>query len=101
MTSEPGFEWDADKDRANRGKHGISFEEVLSIFDGPFLTRIDDRRDYGEIRRITTGMLSPDIVLVVAHTNRDGKIRLISARKANRRERQAFYDHLAKASEGN
>lgn len=34
MNSEPAFEWDADKDRANRAKHGINFEEVLSIFDG-------------------------------------------------------------------
>ena len=79
----------------------MSFEEVLSIFDGPLLTKIDDRRDYGEIRRITTGMLSPDIVLVVAHTDRGGKLRLISARKANRQERQAFYDYLAKTSERN
>ena len=101
MNSEPAFEWDADKDRVNRAKHGMSFEEVLSIFDGPTLTKLDDRRDYGEIRRITTGMLLPDIVLVVAHTDRGGKIRLISARKANRQERQAFYDYLAKASEGN
>ena len=101
MNSEPGFEWDANKDRANRAKHGMSFEEVLSIFDGPILTRIDDRRDYGEIRRITMGILSPGTVLVVAHTDRGRKTRLISARKANRQERQAFYDHLAKASEGN
>ena len=101
MNSEPGFEWDTDKDRANRAKHGISFEEVLSIFDGPILTRIDDRRDYGEIRRITTGILSLGIVLVVAHTDRGGKTRLISARKASRQERQAFYDYLAKTLEGN
>ena len=101
MDSEPGFEWDADKDRANRAKHGMSFEEVLPIFDGTTLTKVDDRRDYGEIRRITTGMLSQNIVLVVAHTDRGRKIRLISARKANRQERQAFYDYLAKASEGN
>ena len=65
MNFEPGFEWDEDKDRANQAKHGTSFEEVLPIFDGPTLTKIDDRRDYGEIRRITTGMLLPDIVLVV------------------------------------
>ncbi len=101
MNFEPGFEWDEDKDRANQAKHGTSFEEVLPIFDGPTLTKIDDRRDYGEIRRITTGMLLPDIVLVVAHPDRGGKIRLISARKASRQERQAFYDYLAKASEGN
>lgn len=101
MNPELGFEWDDDKDRANRAKHGVNFEEALSIFDGPTLTKIDDRRNYGEVRQITTGMVSPDIVLVVAHTDRGGKIRLISARKANRQERQAFYDYLSKASEGN
>lgn len=53
------------------------------------------------MRQITMGMLLPDIVLVVAHTNRGEKIRLISARKANRQERQAFYDYLAKSSPGN
>ena len=79
----------------------MSFEEVLSIFDGPTLTKLDDRRDYDEIRWITTGILLPNIVLVMAHTDRGGKIRLISARKANRQERQAFYDYFAKASEGN
>ena len=101
MNFEPGFEWDTDKDRANQAKHGISFEEVLPIFDGPALTKIDDRKDYGEVRRLTTGILLPDIVLVVACTNRGGKVQLISARKANRQERQAFYDHLVKAFEGN
>ena len=62
MNSELGFEWDTDKDRTNRAKRGMSFEEALSIFDGPTLTKLDDRRDYGEVRQITTGMLSPDIV---------------------------------------
>ena len=62
MNPELGFEWDADKDRANRAKHGVNFEEVLSIFDGPTLTKIDDRRNYGEVRQITTGMLSPETV---------------------------------------
>ena len=55
MNFEPGFEWDEDKDRANQAKHGISFEEVLPIFDGPTLTKIDDWRDYGEICQIYHG----------------------------------------------
>ena len=89
------FAWDADKDADNQAKHGISFEEATQIFDGPILTKIDDRADYGEVREISMGMLSPDAVLVVVHTDRGEKTRLISARKANRRERQVFYDYLA------
>ena len=94
------FAWDADKDRENQAKHGISFEEATHIFDGPVLTKIDDRAAYDEVREITMGMLSPDAVLVVVHTERGENTRLISARKANRRERQIFYDYLATTFEG-
>ena len=94
------FEWDADKDAENQAKHGISFGEATHIFDGPILTKMDDREDYGEVREITMGMISPDAVLVVVHTDRGDKIRLISARKSNRRERQVFYDYLATTFEG-
>ena len=81
------FEWDSAKNEANLKKHGIGFDEARHIFDGPTLTRVDDRQEYGENRDISLGALSPDAVLVVVHTERGGKIRLISARKANRRER--------------
>ncbi len=94
------FDWDYAKNEANRKKHGISFDEAKHIFDGPTLTRADDRQDYGENRHISLGALSPDAVLVVIHTERGDKIRLISARNANRRERKVYYDHLAQAQEG-
>ena len=95
------FEWDSAKDEANLKTHGISFDEARHIFDGPTLTRLDDRQDYGENRDISLGALSPDAVLVVVHTARGDKIRLISARKANRRERTVYHDHLAQAQERN
>ena len=41
------FEWDRDKNEANLKKHGIGFDEAKHIFDGPTLTRADDRQDYG------------------------------------------------------
>jgi uncharacterized DUF497 family protein len=88
------FEWDYDKDRVNRKKHGISFDEAKHIFDGPVLTRIDDREDYGEIREISMGSLLGHVVIVVVHTDRAGKTRIISARKANRKERQVYYDSI-------
>ena len=94
------FDWDPAKSEANSKKHGISFDEAKDIFDGPILTRIDDRQDYGEKRHISLGALSPAAVLVVIHTERGDKLRLISARNANRRERKVYYDHLAQAQEG-
>ncbi len=94
------FDWDPAKSEANLNKHGISFDEARDIFDGPILTRVDDRQDYGENRHISLGALAPAAVLVVVHTERGDKIRLISARKANRRERKVYHDHLAKAQEG-
>jgi hypothetical protein len=94
------FEWDAKKDRANRKKHGVSLEEAKLIFDGPVLTRVDDRQDYGEAREISIGLLSPEAPLMVVHTERGEKARLISARKANRRERKVYYDHLKKTFDG-
>ncbi len=95
------FDWDPAKNDANLNEHGISFDEARHIFDGPVLTRVDDRQDYGENRHISLGALSPDAVLVVVHTVRGDKIRLISDRNANRRERKVYYDHLAQAKKGN
>ena len=95
------FEWDEEKDRANRTKHGISFEEAKAIFDGPVFTAPDERQDYGEERFISTGELGALVVVVVVHTSRSGRIRLISARKANRKERLAYYEHLEETAQGN
>ena len=83
------FEWDEEKDQANRAKHGIGFEEAKA----PVLTAADEREDYGEERFISTGQLGT-LVVVVVHTSRSGRIRLISARMANRKERQTYYEHL-------
>ena len=94
------FEWDEAKSRTNRAKHGISFEEAKAIFDGPVFTALDDRFDYEEDRFISYGRLGPLVVVVVAHTERDGRIRLISARKASRRETQAYYEHLEETARG-
>ena len=95
------FEWDEEKDRANRTKHGISFEEAKIIFEDPVLTAPDDREDYGEERFVSYGQLGALVIVAVVHTSRGGRIRLISARKANREERQAYYEHLEETVEGN
>ena len=88
------FEWDEVKNQANIRKHGISFETAKRIFEGPVVTRIDRRKDYGEDRYISIGWVEPAALIVVAHTNRNGRIRLISARPASRKERQAYHERI-------
>ncbi len=90
------FEWDEAKNKSNRQKHGISFEEAAEIFNGPVLTRVDYYHESGEIRELSFGFFFDVVILAVAHTDRSGKIRIISARKATKNERKAFYDHLEK-----
>lgn len=94
------FEWDDGKDEVNRTKHGIGFEEAKFIFIHPVVTAQDDRRDYGENRFISYGRIVRAVVIAVVHTMRRGRIRLISARKANRKEKRAYYEYLTKAAPG-
>jgi uncharacterized DUF497 family protein len=75
----------------NAEKHGVSFEEAQTVFDDPmFITVVDDEHSVDEERYITVGLSSRGRLLLVAHSDRGGVIRLISARKATRRE-ERFY----------
>ncbi|MEO9778948.1 MAG: BrnT family toxin [Sedimentitalea sp.] len=93
------FEWDEGKNRANIAKHGISFEQARLIFYDLTVDLVDDRADYGETRIISLGLLEGVVVLSVAHTDREGRIRLISARRASRKERAVYHGTVSKASE--
>lgn len=84
------FEWDEDKNAGNIAKHGISFAAASRIFDGITVSARDDRFDYGEDRVISIGLLDGIAVLVVVHTDRAGVCRIISARQANRKERERY-----------
>ena len=88
------FEWDEAKDAENLRKHGIRFVEAAEIFDGPVLTALDERFEYGEMREISIGFLGGLVVLNVSHTDRDGATRIISARRATPKERKRFYAYL-------
>ena len=90
------FEWDESKNLANQNKHEVSFEIALKIFDGPVFCVVDDRRDYGEVRTLSIGKADEVLVLAVVHTDRLGNRRIISARRANRNERQAYEEALHK-----
>jgi len=87
------FEWNPAKDQANISKHGVAFETAKRIFEGAVLTWFDDRKEYGEERFISIGKVAR-AYLVVAHTKRDGRMRLISARPATHRERQAYHERI-------
>lgn len=87
------FEWDEEKNRANLEKHGISFEEASLIFEGRIVSWADDRRDYGELRTVSLGEIDKAVVVVVVHTDRNGNIRIISARLASERERRLYHGY--------
>ena len=84
------FEWDGTKNQTNIRKHGIGFDTAKPIFDGTVATSPDRRRDYGEDRHISIGRVEPGALVVVAHTKRHGRIRLISTRPASRKERRLY-----------
>ena len=94
------FEWDERKNAANLTKHGISFDEAQLIFEGPVLSWVDDRADYGEVRTISIGLVRNLVAVAVVHTDRNGRTRIISARLANRGERRRYHEHIAKAAGG-
>ncbi len=75
-------------------KHAFDFEDAPELFSGVTLTVKDDRFEYGEHRFITLGMLK-DIVVVVAHTETDEEIRIISMRKATKNEKEKYFQSLA------
>lgn len=85
------FEWEPAKADANRRKHGVSFEEAVSVFGDPFaLTLHDPDHSEAEDRFVTLGRSIADRLLVVVHTDREDVIRIISARKAIRSERRQY-----------
>lgn len=92
MGMELTFEWDEVKARANFKKHKVSFEEGKTIFNDPFLfTFPDNKHSAGEERYINIGISANGRVLVLTHTERGGKIRIINCRKATSQERR-FYE---------
>ena len=88
------FEWDEDKNKLNQRKHGIDFDTAKLVFNDPLHISIQDRHKEGEERWQTMGNVEGITILLVAHTITDTKngevIRIISARKATKRERRHY-----------
>jgi uncharacterized protein len=88
-----GFEWDPRKEQSNLRKHHFDFTTATQIWGGPVVENIDDRRDYRETRIIATGEAGGCIIVVV-YTWRGEDRRIISARKANSREKTLFEEEI-------
>ena len=91
------FEWVDGKNALNFTKHGITFEEASLIFEGRTLSWVDRRFDYGERRTISIGVIREIVAMSVVYTARVEKVRIISARLANRHERKRYDEYLGKA----
>ena len=88
------YVWDRRKGRSNLTHHGIAFEDAIRIFDGPTLEKVDDRFDYREIRVYAIGVSNGLEVTVIYTDVSESERRIISAWRAERHERAAYWQSL-------
>jgi len=81
------FEWDPKKAIRNLAKHGVAFDEASTVFGDPLAGTIPDQRHSAEEQLVTIGHSADGSLIVVVHVERDSRTRIISARRATRRER--------------
>jgi uncharacterized DUF497 family protein len=85
------FQWDENKASVNQAKHGVTFEEAATVFADPLsLTISDPAHSQKEDRFVTLGTSHNGKLLVVVHTDRGDSVRIISARRATRKERKNY-----------
>ena len=85
--------FDPVKDNANRTKHGVSLALAEVLFAGPHISIADDRFEYGEVREVAFGFIN-DRLFVCVYTDRGTERRIISLRKANKREARRYGENL-------
>ena len=95
------FEWDPEKEKINIQKHDVNFEQATYVFADPYaLNKYDDEHSQEADRRLMLGKSFNEVILVVVHTfrNEDGLelVRIISARKATVKEREAYENRCPK-----
>jgi uncharacterized DUF497 family protein len=90
------FEWDTKKADRNLAKHGVAFEEALTVFPDP-LARIfpDEEHSENERREIIIGRSAQAQILLISFVENEGRVRLLSARKATRRERKDYEEEIS------
>lgn len=85
------FEWDANKAALNLSKHGVDFTEAMTVFGDPLEATITDpAQSEAELRFVSMGLSQASRLLVVKYTERDGQIRIISARESTPAERRQY-----------
>ena len=85
------FEWDPAKAARNRAKHGVSFDEASTVFGDSLAGTVPDPRPFaGEERTVSIGHSAAGTLIVVVHVERRSRIRIISARRATRRETRGY-----------
>ena len=94
------FEWDENKSQNNKKKHRLSFDEILGVFDDPNLLDWYDKghSDESEDRYHCIGSLEGFLVILVVITDKEGTIRIISARKATPKEEAKYYEYIKKTT---
>lgn len=85
------FEWDPAKSLGNETKHGVAFSEASTVFGDPLaLSWPDPEHSSGEYRQLTIGYTEGQRLVIVAHTEREGRTRIIMARLATPIERRLY-----------
>ena len=85
------FEWNEQKAESNLSKHGVSFAEAKTVFEDPlYVDFYDPDHSYNEHRYIIIGESVQSRLLLVSYTERNNRIRIISARKVTNKERKAY-----------
>ena len=88
------YVWDKRKGRGNVARHGIAFEDAIRVFKGPTLERVDDRFDYGETRIYAIGVVDGLEITLIYTDVSETERRVISAWRAERHERTAYWQSL-------
>jgi uncharacterized protein len=88
----PRLTWDPEKDRRNRGLRGIGFDEAATVLDDPFVRGWpDEPHSFGEARTVYVGMsVAGRLLIVVVAEDERGRMRIVSARRATKRERHEY-----------
>ncbi len=89
------FEWDENKNSKNLQKHGFDFSDAWQLFENPLLVKPDIRKEYGEDRWTGIGRMTNGITVVLVFAKRDTEtIRIISMRKASKKERRNYEKNI-------
>ena len=88
------FEWDPAKAKSNLDKHGVSFLTAAAIFQNERLERVDDRKDYGEVRWIALGRADVEVYRVIYTWRAENLVRIVSAQRASKDEEEIYYREI-------